>query len=87
MVPDFFRSETGRIIVSIIVGLGLASMFRKVCKGNCIIVKGPNTSDIQKHYYKMDGECYKYTPYATPCDGSSNTKVPEQSTQAVTAEE
>ena len=40
------EDNTGRIIISIILGLGLASLFKKVCHGrNCIIIKGPQTQE------------------------------------------
>jgi hypothetical protein len=63
-----FETEGGKKILSIILGLGLASLFRQVCKGNkCLIIKGPKISDISKSIYKIDKECYKYKPYATKC--------------------
>ena len=66
------NSETGRIIISIIWGLGLAALFRKVCVGrNCIVIKGPNSKEIKKRIYKYNDKCYKYTPYATKCGKKS----------------
>ena len=62
-------NPVGRIVISILLGLGLASLFRKVCSGkSCIMVKGPNVEETQKYYYKIDDDCYKYTPYMTSCD-------------------
>ena len=59
----------GRIIISFLLGLGLASLFRKVCSGtNCVVVKGPNAKEVNKFYYKVDDDCYKYTPYASSCE-------------------
>lgn len=58
-------------IISIILGLGLASLFRQVCKDDkCRVVKGPNLKEIQKNTYKIDDKCYKYKPVATVCDNS-----------------
>lgn len=71
MLKDIFDSEIGRILVSIILGLGLAAVFRKVCTGNnCIIIKGPNVEEVQKYYYKIDNDCFKYTPVVTSCESS-----------------
>lgn len=62
-------NPVGRIIISVLLGLGLASLFRKVCSGkSCIMITGPNVEDTQKYYYKIDEDCYKYTPYVTACD-------------------
>ena len=35
-----FETDSGKIIISIILGLGLASMFRKICnENNCLVIK------------------------------------------------
>lgn len=63
------NNQVGRIIISILLGFGLATLFRKVCNGkNCIIVKGPSPDEIKKYYYKIDDDCFKYTPYVTHCE-------------------
>ena len=61
-------TETGSIIVSIILGLGLAALFRKACIDNkCIIIKGPSYDEIDKYYFKMNDKCYKYRPVFQEC--------------------
>jgi hypothetical protein len=68
MIDNVMSSDFGQILISVILGLGLASFFRKVCKnGRCIVVKGPKLDDIKKNVYKIDNECFKYTPQATTC--------------------
>jgi hypothetical protein len=70
------KSKQGEIIVSVILGFGLATLFRKVCKGNtCIVVKGPKISEVDKFYYKVDEKCYKYTPYVAPCQDATPEPV------------
>jgi hypothetical protein len=69
MISKILDHPTGRIIISILLGLGLATLFRKACTGNnCIVVTGPKASDVQKHYYKVDDDCFKYTPYQVSCE-------------------
>lgn len=64
----FLDSERGSIIISIIVGLGLATLFKKACKGyGCYVIRGPPVSELNKYVYKQDGRCYKYVPEATKC--------------------
>ena len=64
----FFDNRTGIIIVSVIFGLGLASLFRKVCEDrDCIVIRGPNRTETDKFYYKNDSACYKYTPVVAEC--------------------
>jgi hypothetical protein len=62
-------SDVAMKIISIILGFGLASIFRKVCNTeHCRIVKGPNIKTIQNQMYKIDEKCYIYKPEATMCD-------------------
>jgi hypothetical protein len=64
-----FKTETSKIIVSIIWGLGLAALFRKVCKGrNCIVIKGPKPTDMDNKIFEFDHKCYKYSVEATKCN-------------------
>ena len=64
-----YDSELGLKFISILLGFGLASLFRQVCKDDkCRIIKGPNIKEIEKKVYKIDDKCYKYKPVATVCD-------------------
>jgi hypothetical protein len=68
----FVHTETGKILMSILLGFGLASLFRKVCKGkDCIIFHAPPLEQIQNKIYKNGNKCYKYTPAATKCNMSN----------------
>ena len=51
-------SKTGNIIISILLGLGLASLFRFSCKNNnCIIFKAPNINkNIPKSGCKINSK-------------------------------
>ena len=74
MIGRILESKLGQILISIILGLGLATVFRKVCKDNCVIVKGPSLDEINKFYYKIDDDCFKYTPQVTHCDSKPTTQ-------------
>jgi len=61
-------SHYGPIIISIILGFGLATLFRRACHGDgCVVVKSPDLKEIQSNTYKYGDSCYKYTPHMTPC--------------------
>jgi hypothetical protein len=72
MIEDFFNSRLGMILVSIIWGLGLSTLFRKACQGrHCqvILYRGPDPDEIKDTYYEYGtGKCYQYQPYMTNCD-------------------
>lgn len=71
MIGDFFKSKTGIIILSIIWGLGLSTLFRKACQGrkcHVIVYNGPDPNEIKDTYYEYgNGQCYQYDPLLTKC--------------------
>jgi hypothetical protein len=70
----FVHTETGRTIMSILLGLGLASLFRTVCKDrNCLIFHAPPLDEFKDKIYKTNGKCVKYVPVQTKC--SLNVKT------------
>jgi hypothetical protein len=61
----------GRSIISILLGLGLATLFRKVCNDrNCLVFKAPKIDKIDNQIFEFDDKCYKFTKKATTCDNS-----------------
>jgi hypothetical protein len=54
--------------MSIILGFGLASLFRKVCKDtNCIELLGPSIEKLKDKIFQYDDKCYSYTYVAADC--------------------
>jgi hypothetical protein len=69
-------SKLGRYVISIILGFGLASLFRSVCKEKgCFDFKGPPLESIQKYVYRFNESCYKFNEEAIRC-GVLETSVP-----------
>jgi len=70
----FVHTETGKILMSILLGFGLASLFRTVCKDhNCLVFHAPPLDDFKDKIYKNNEKCIKYVPVATKC--SLNAKI------------
>lgn len=68
-LSKFFHTTTGKYMLSIILGFGLASLFKYVCKGkNCMIFKAPPLEEINDKVFKYDNKCYKFNPVAVRCD-------------------
>ena len=62
-------TDLGRIFISIILGLGLATLFRKVCTDkSCLRFNGPIISDLEGKIYKHGDKCYKYSANTDKCD-------------------
>ena len=79
----------GKVFISILLGLGVASLFRKVCNDrNCIIYKGPDTEEIDGKIYKHGKKCYRYNPQQVEaCDTKKKVvdiskKTEEEKTKA-----
>ena len=63
------NTALGKNIISIMLGLGLATLFRKVCKDrNCITFKGPILGEIDGKIYKHGEKCFSYQALSAPCD-------------------
>ena len=62
-------SEVGRYIISILLGLGLATLFRKVCnERNCIVFKGPALNKVKGQVFKFNDRCYQFQEKIENCD-------------------
>jgi|TARA_B110000967_G_C18663183_1_gene449224 hypothetical protein len=71
-VRRLLYSKFGKNVISILLGLGLATLFRKVCnERNCMVFKAPELKEIKEKTFKFDGKCYKYEENSTSC---KNTK-------------
>ena len=63
------NTPLGNILISIILGIGLATIFRKVCTDkNCIIFNGPIINEFENKIYKHGEKCYKYTVVSDTCN-------------------
>lgn len=71
MLTNILQSRLGIIIISIIWGLGLSTLFRRSCQGkrcHLVVYRGPDPNQIEKTYYDYGtGHCYQYYPVITQC--------------------
>jgi len=64
------NSTLGVYIISILLGLGLATLFKKSCSNDrCRVFKAPPLEKLSK-MFKYDNKCYKYSLNAGRCDGN-----------------
>ena len=74
-ILNSIHSKFGKMLISVILGIGLASIFRKSCDNkNCLSFKGPHHNDVVEHTYKHNNDCYTFTAHSTTCD-STETQV------------
>jgi len=68
-IRKFLQSDYGKLIVSVILGFGLATLFRKTCKDKkCMKFKGPAMNDIKEKTYEYDDKCYEFKPRTVECN-------------------
>jgi hypothetical protein len=73
-LDKFVHSSTGRIIMSIILGIGLATFFRSICKGkNCRIITSPPLEELEGQTYKFDNKCYTFERNTVSCSNNKKT--------------
>lgn len=55
-------------LLSILLGFGLAAIFRPLCKGpECIIMRGPPVGDIKGSVYQFGSRCVEFDAKAIEC--------------------
>jgi len=73
-LEKFVHTDTGKIIMSVLLGFGLASLFRKVCKDKqCLSFHAPPLEKIDDKIYKNGEKCVKYIPVPTKCSSIIRT--------------
>ena len=74
-LKQLLHTQTGGYIISVILGLGLASLFRKACQDRkCIKFEAPSSVEIEKYVYHYENnKCFKYDPRITKCDAKKQT--------------
>lgn len=71
-MDEFIKSRTGRVILSIVWGLGLAALLRGVCTGpDCVVVQGPDPSEIRNKIFKYKDRCISFKPVYASCNGKN----------------
>tara|TARA_B100001057_G_scaffold349524_1_gene350966 strand:- start:1338 stop:1574 length:237 start_codon:yes stop_codon:yes gene_type:complete len=73
-VRRILNSDFGIIFISIMLGLGVASLFRKTCKDRkCLVFRATPMKKIKNQIFKFNDKCYTFEETATTCD--KNKKI------------
>ncbi len=77
-LKEIINSTRGKYVLSILLGLGLATLFRKACKDrNCLVFKAPKMSDIKGKIFGYDNKCYQYKENNSTCKNSPENEILE----------
>jgi hypothetical protein len=70
-IKRLIYTDIGRAIMSILLGLGLSTLFRKVCKKrSCLVFKAAPLNKIKNQIFRFNKKCYKFNPTIQKCDKS-----------------
>ena len=75
-IMKFMKTQQGSYVVSIILGIGIASLFRKSCASrNCMVFRGPPIDNVKKSVFRHNNKCYKFTEKSVDCNPKTNKQV------------
>ncbi len=71
MLKKFINSGKGKIILSILLGFGIATLFRRACKDrNCLVFNAPAMDKVKGKTFEFDSKCYQYREKNATCSNS-----------------
>ena len=72
---NFMKTNQGRVMTSIILALGLASILRmSFLNANMVIINGPPVEQTEGKIFNFDNKCYSYKTVMTSCKSMDNNK-------------
>ena len=55
-------------IMSLLIGFGIAALFRPLCKGpECLVLRGPPVSKIRGSVYQFGSKCVEFNAKPVEC--------------------
>jgi len=67
-------SPLGQIIISSLLGFGLATLFRKACnRRNCLVFRAAPLSKIKGQIFRYDDKCYKFDQKTEKCSDAKKS--------------
>lgn len=73
MFNKFIKSREGIIVISVLWGLALATLFQRVCKGRgCIIYNAPDVNVMKENTFLHNKKCYQFKSETVGCSNESN---------------
>lgn len=74
-ITKFIQSPTGSKLFSILLGLGIAGLFKMSCDSrSCLVYKGPEFKEDNKTV-KVNGQCYSVSENIIDCVDDDKEKI------------
>lgn len=75
-IKRLIHGKFSKYILSAIIGIGLATLFRKACNSrNCLVFKAPTIDKIKDQVFRYNNKCYTFNEQIESCD--PNKKIVE----------
>ena len=75
-IKRLIHGKFSKYVISAIIGIGLATLFRKACNSrNCLVFKAPHIDKIRNQIFKYNDKCYTFKEQSGTCD--TNKKIVE----------
>lgn len=71
-IAKLMYTETGQIALAVVLGLGLAGIFRTTCGGagdgsSCVVVTAPPLEKFHGKAYRVGEKCFRYEAKSAEC--------------------
>jgi len=68
---ELVQSQFGKYVISLMLGLGLATLLRRSCKDKkCMVFVPPDVSSLKEDIYEYNNKCYKYEASSEACNSA-----------------
>jgi hypothetical protein len=58
-MDSLFKTKTGKVVLSVLWGLGIAALFYKVCENaGCFVMNEHTDPSVESHIYEFRKECF-----------------------------
>ena len=69
-------SDIGKYVISILLGLGIATLFRRACKDrSCLVFRGASINKVKDQIFKFGDKCYIFKEHGEKCN-NKKTIIP-----------
>jgi len=77
-LESWLANEKIGILLSCVIGFGIAALFRPMCKeGDCVVLRGPPVNEMRDVVYQIGGKCHEFKPKAVTCPTDPKEKTIE----------
>jgi hypothetical protein len=78
-VVEKMKSPAGKILISIIWGIGIACLFFRTCKGrSCITIKAPRQKVVSGMIHHHNNSCFEFHSKESECINDVIKEIEEE---------